>query len=57
MRCTWSIAALIFVAVPREDRYCLPNTRFLLHQPAAVRAALRSDIEIEARRFSRCATD
>src|SRR2546426_12042209 len=27
-------AALIYVAVPREDRYCLPNTRFLLHQPA-----------------------
>src|SRR6266581_2030860 len=25
-----SIAALIYVAVPREDRYCLPNTRFLL---------------------------
>src|SRR2546422_3716266 len=22
-----SIAALIYVAVPREDRYCLPNTR------------------------------
>ena len=41
-----SIAALIYVAVPREDRYCLPNTRFLLHQPAGGSA---SDIEIEAR--------
>ena len=29
-----SAGALIFVAVPRKMRYCLPNTRFLLHQPA-----------------------
>ena len=29
-----SAGALIYVAVPREDRVCLPNTRFLLHQPA-----------------------
>src|SRR5690606_22887208 len=28
-----SAGALIYVSVPREDRYCLPNTRFLLHQP------------------------
>ncbi len=26
-----SAGALIYVSVPREDRYCLPNTRFLLH--------------------------
>lgn len=44
-----SIAALIFVAVPREDRYCLPNTRFLLHQPAGGAGGSAADIEIEAR--------
>src|SRR6184192_534865 len=44
-----SIAALIYVAVPREDRYCLPNTRFLLHQPAGGSGGSASDIEIEAR--------
>src|SRR5438105_14198542 len=44
-----SIAALIFVAVPREDRYCLPNTRFLLHQPAGGAGGSASDIETEAR--------
>jgi len=44
-----SIAAMIFVAVPREDRYCLPNTRFLLHQPAGGTGGTASDIEIEAR--------
>jgi ATP-dependent Clp protease, protease subunit len=44
-----SIAALIFIAVPLEDRYCLPNTRFLLHQPAGGTGGTASDIEIEAR--------
>src|SRR5574338_1370254 len=29
-----SAGALIYVSVPKKDRYCLPNTRFLLHQPA-----------------------
>ena len=44
-----SIAALIYVAVPREDRFCLPNTRFLLHQPAGGAGGSAADIEIEAR--------
>ena len=43
-----SAGALIFVAVPVEDRYCLPNTRFLLHQPAGGAGGTASDIEIEA---------
>lgn len=44
-----SAAALIFVSVPRERRFCLPNTRFLLHQPAGGSGGSASDIEIEAR--------
>jgi len=44
-----SAGALIYVAVPREDRFCLPNTRFLLHQPAGGAGGSASDIEIEAR--------
>lgn len=44
-----SAGALIYVAVPRERRYCLPNTRFLLHQPAGGAFGHASDIEIEAR--------
>ncbi len=43
-----SAGALIFVSVPLEDRYCLPNTRFLLHQPAGGAGGTASDIEIEA---------
>jgi len=44
-----SAGALIYVAVPREDRYCLPNTRFLLHQPAGGMGGTASDIAIEAK--------
>lgn len=44
-----SAGALIYVAVPRERRYCLPNTRFLLHQPAGGAGGTAADIAIEAR--------
>lgn len=44
-----SAATLIFLSAPLEDRYCLPNTRFLLHQPAGGVGGSASDIEIEAR--------
>jgi ATP-dependent Clp protease protease subunit len=44
-----SAGALIYVAVPRQDRFCLPNTRFLLHQPAGGAGGSASDIAIEAK--------
>jgi ATP-dependent Clp protease, protease subunit len=44
-----SAGALIFVSVPLEDRYCLPQTRFLLHQPAGGVGGSAADIDIEAR--------
>jgi ATP-dependent Clp protease, protease subunit len=44
-----SAGALIYVAAPREDRYCLPNTRFLLHQPMGGVRGPATDIDIEAR--------
>ena len=43
-----SAGALIFVSVPVGQRYCLPNTRFLLHQPSGGVRGQASDIEIEA---------
>lgn len=43
-----SAGALIYVSVPKEDRYCLPNTRFLLHQPTGGVKGSGSDIAIEA---------
>jgi ATP-dependent Clp protease protease subunit len=48
-----SAGALIYVAVPRERRFCLPNTRFLLHQPAGGAGGSASDIDIEAREILR----
>ncbi|HFE66863.1 MAG TPA: ATP-dependent Clp protease proteolytic subunit [Chloroflexi bacterium] len=43
-----SAGALIFVAAERENRFCLPNTRFLLHQPAGGAMGQAADIAIEA---------
>ncbi len=48
-----SAGALIYISVPKEDRYCLPNTRFLLHQPAGGAGGSAADIEIEAREILR----
>lgn len=44
-----SAGALIYVAVKREQRFALPNTRFLLHQPMGGVGGPASDVEIEAR--------
>ncbi len=44
-----SAGALIFVAADKEDRFCLPHTRFLLHQPAGGVGGTAADIDIEAR--------
>ena len=44
-----SAGALIFVGAPKERRICLPNTRFLLHQPSGGTRGMASDIEIQAR--------
>jgi ATP-dependent Clp protease protease subunit len=43
-----SAAALVYIAVPRERRFALPNTRFMLHQPLGGASGPASDIEIEA---------
>jgi len=43
-----SAGAHIFLGATKENRLCLPNTRFLLHQPAGGARGQASDIEIEA---------
>ena len=43
-----SAGALIYVAAKKKNRYALPNTRFLLHQPLGGAGGPQSDIEIEA---------
>jgi ATP-dependent Clp protease protease subunit len=44
-----SAGALVFVSVPVKDRFCTPNTRFLLHQPSGGAGGAATDIEIQAR--------
>lgn len=43
-----SAGALIFVGAAKENRFCLPNTRFLLHQPSGGMMGSASDIGIQA---------
>jgi ATP-dependent Clp protease protease subunit len=39
----------IFLAAARENRFCLPNTRFMIHQPLGGAGGPASDIAIEAK--------
>lgn len=43
-----SAGALIFVGAEKQDRYCLPNTRFLIHQPSGGIGGTSSDMMIQA---------
>jgi ATP-dependent Clp protease protease subunit len=44
-----SAGALIYAAGEKKLRFCLPNTRFLLHQPTGGIQGPAADIDIEAR--------
>ena len=48
-----SAGAHIFLAPPKERRLCLPNTRFMIHQPAGGAGGQASDIAIMAREIIR----
>lgn len=48
-----SAGALIYVSADREDRYCLPNTRFLLHEPRGGIGGSATEIDIQAREVLR----
>ena len=44
-----SAGALIYSAAEKENRYSLPNTRFLLHEPRGGVGGQATDVEIQAR--------
>lgn len=44
-----SAGAHIYLAAKKENRFALPNTRFLLHQPSGGAGGRAVDIDIEAR--------
>lgn len=48
-----SAGALIYAAAKLENRFSLPNTRFLLHQPSGGAGGSASEIEIHAREIIR----
>jgi ATP-dependent Clp protease, protease subunit len=39
----------IYLAAPKERRVCLPNTRFMIHQPSGGAGGQASDIQIQAK--------
>jgi ATP-dependent Clp protease, protease subunit len=43
-----SAGALIYISVPLEDRYSLPHTRYMIHQPLGGVRGQAADIAIEA---------
>jgi len=48
-----SAGAHIFLAAPKERRVCLPNTRFMIHQPAGGAGGQATDIAIQAKEILR----
>lgn len=44
-----SAGALIYAAAKKENRYSLPNTRYLLHEPRGGVGGQATDVEIQAR--------
>jgi ATP-dependent Clp protease protease subunit len=44
-----SAATHVYLAVPRERRFCTPQTRFLIHQPSGGAGGQATDIAIQAR--------
>ena len=48
-----SAGAHIFLSPPKDRRVCLPNTRFMIHQPAGGAGGQASDIAIQAKEILR----
>lgn len=51
-----SAGALIYVAADKEERYALPNTRFLLHQPSGGVRGDATNIDIAAQEIVKMRT-
>ncbi|CAM3648134.1 ATP-dependent Clp protease proteolytic subunit precursor [Vibrio aerogenes CECT 7868] len=48
-----SAGVTIYIAAEKENRFCLPNTRFMIHQPLGQVNGKASSIEIEANELLR----
>ena len=48
-----SAATHLYLSVPKERRFCLPNTRFLIHQPSGGAGGPARDIAIHAQEINK----
>ncbi|MCI5606171.1 MAG: ATP-dependent Clp protease proteolytic subunit [Treponema sp.] len=48
-----SAATLVLLAVPKENRVGLPNSRYLIHQPMSGMRGVATDIEIHAKEMEK----
>ena len=48
-----SAGALILLAAPKEDRFALPNSHYLIHQPLSGIRGVATEIEIHARELEK----
>ncbi|HET7838773.1 MAG TPA: ATP-dependent Clp protease proteolytic subunit [Rectinemataceae bacterium] len=48
-----SAAALVLLAVPKERRFALPNSHYLIHQPLSGLRGVATEIEIHARELEK----
>lgn len=48
-----SAGALVLLAVPRQRRYALPNSHYLIHQPLSGIRGVATEIEIHARELEK----
>ncbi|MCF0241638.1 MAG: ATP-dependent Clp protease proteolytic subunit [Treponema sp.] len=48
-----SAATLVLLAVPKENRVGLPNSRYLIHQPMSGMKGVATDIEIHAKELEK----
>ena len=46
-----SAGALIFIGADKKNRFCMPNTRFLIHQPSGGVGGSATDIQIQAKQI------
>lgn len=51
---TASAAVIILIGAKKENRYSLPNSRILIHQPSSGVQGTASDIQIEAGEIIKC---
>lgn len=51
-----SAAALVLLAVPKERRFALPNSHYLIHQPLSGIRGVATEIEIHARELEKTRT-